>query len=289
MLWGFFKKIVVADRLAYYVDLVYTNPGDHGSAMLILATYFFAFQIYCDFSGYSDIAIGTARIMGFELMTNFKQPYFSRSIREFWQRWHISLSTWFRDYLYIPIGGNRTTKVLWWYRNLLITFVVSGFWHGANWTFLVWGGLHGSYLILSIVLSQIRGKTASLLGITKVPFFYNIWKVFVTFHLALFAWIFFRANSLFDAFLIIKKIGYSILNIPILLNDFSTLFLANVSRDYIFVICLLVIMNTYDWMLWRKFRFLKNRIFNTVEISLQFWFIVLFGVFNNQQFIYFQF
>ncbi len=149
MLWGFFKKVVIADRLAIVVDGVYNNLDDYSGISLLIATIFFAFQIYCDFSGYSDIAIGSARVMGFELIDNFKRPYFSKSISEFWRRWHISLSTWFRDYLYIPLGGNRVVKWRWYY-NLFITFLVSGFWHGANWTFLVWGGLHGAYLIIAI-------------------------------------------------------------------------------------------------------------------------------------------
>ena len=138
MLWGLFKKIVIADRLAIYVNAVYNNPTHHSGITLILATVFFAFQIYCDFSGYSDIAIGAAKIMGFKLMTNFNRPYFSRNISEFWKRWHISLSTWFKDYLYISLGGRRVS-IPRWYFNLLFVFLVSGLWHGANWTFLIWG------------------------------------------------------------------------------------------------------------------------------------------------------
>ncbi len=136
MLWGFFKKVVIADRLAILVNQVYNNAENYEGAPLLLATYFFAFQIYCDFSGYSDIAIGAAQVMGFKLMDNFNRPYYSKSISEFWKRWHISLSTWFRDYLYIPLGGNRTAK--WrWYANLFFTFLISGLWHGANWTFVI--------------------------------------------------------------------------------------------------------------------------------------------------------
>jgi D-alanyl-lipoteichoic acid acyltransferase DltB (MBOAT superfamily) len=149
MLWGFYKKIVIADNLAILVDGVYNNIDNYSGIALIVATIFFTFQIYCDFSGYSDIAIGSARVMGFELRENFKRPYFSKSIQEFWQRWHITLSSWFKDYLYIPLGGNRVIKWKWYY-NILITFLLSGLWHGANWTFIIWGGLHGSYLILAI-------------------------------------------------------------------------------------------------------------------------------------------
>jgi alginate O-acetyltransferase complex protein AlgI len=148
MLWGFFQKVVIADRLAYYVNEVYNHSDLYHGWTIWVATFFFAFQIFCDFSGYTDIARGAARILGYDIMLNFRRPYFARSIRDFWQRWHISLSTWFRDYVYIPLGGNRVVRWRWYY-NLLLTFVISGLWHGANWTFLFWGALHGLYLILS--------------------------------------------------------------------------------------------------------------------------------------------
>ena len=146
IIWGFFMKVVIADRLAIYVDAVYNNYEMHSSYTLILASVFFAFQIYCDFGGYSNIAIGCAKVLGIDLMVNFKRPYFSKSVQEFWYRWHISLSTWFKDYVYIPLGGNRYgNRNL----NLMITFLISGLWHGANWTFVIWGGLNGIYLILN--------------------------------------------------------------------------------------------------------------------------------------------
>ncbi|MCE7945771.1 MAG: MBOAT family protein, partial [Chlorobi bacterium CHB1] len=154
MLWGFFKKLVIADRLALYVNEVYNNPADYTGLPVIIATYFFAFQIYCDFSAYSDIAIGAARVLGFDLMKNFRQPYLAQSIGEFWKRWHISLSTWFRDYLYIPLGGNRVSRLRW-YVNLMAVFLISGLWHGANWTFVVWGALHGSYFVLSLLTQKL--------------------------------------------------------------------------------------------------------------------------------------
>jgi alginate O-acetyltransferase complex protein AlgI len=157
MLWGFFMKLVIADRLAVYVNEVYSNPQAFAPSTLLLATYFFAFQIFCDFAGYSSIAIGAARVLGYELMQNFNRPYFAASIREFWGRWHISLSTWFRDYLYLPLGGNRVERRRW-YLNLLVVFIVSGLWHGAAWTFIVWGALHGSYLVVSLVTSGVRER-----------------------------------------------------------------------------------------------------------------------------------
>jgi alginate O-acetyltransferase complex protein AlgI len=158
MLWGFFMKIVIADRLGLYVEPVYGEPGLYGGTTLLVATYFFAFQIFCDFAGYSAIAIGAARVLGYDLMENFRRPYFAASIREFWGRWHISLSTWFRDYVYIPLGGNRVGATSRWYANLFIVFLVSGLWHGAAWTFVVWGSLHGGYLIVSLATAEVRDR-----------------------------------------------------------------------------------------------------------------------------------
>ena len=217
MAWGFFKKLVIADRLAVVVNNVYNNPTEYTGVPLIMATYFFAFQIYCDFSGYSDIAIGAAQIMGIDLMENFKRPYFSKSIGEFWRRWHISLSTWFRDYLYVPLGGNRVVKWRWYY-NLMIVFLVSGLWHGANWTFVVWGALHGFYLLVSLWTAGIGVKVQNFLRLGQFPMFRKALQIIVTFHLVTFAWIFFRANSISDAFYIVShlfsglelKAGYGI-------------------------------------------------------------------------------
>ncbi len=192
ILWGLFKKVVIADRVAIYVNAVYNNVEAYQGLPLIFATVFFAFQVYCDFSGYSDIAIGTAQIMGFRLMQNFRQPYLSTSVRDFWRRWHISLSTWFRDYVYIPLGGNRVSLV----RNLinlLVVFVLSGLWHGASWTFVIWGALHGFYIVVETVLSRFLPKGA------KLPRLVTVLQVVFTFVLVCFAWLFFRANSLADA------------------------------------------------------------------------------------------
>jgi alginate O-acetyltransferase complex protein AlgI len=168
MTWGFFKKLVIADRLAIYVNQVYNAPGDFHGAHIWIATYFFAIQIFCDFSGYSDIAIGAAEIMGYRFMKNFRRPYLAQSIAEFWKRWHISLSTWFRDYLYIPLGGNRVGKWRWYY-NLFVVFMVSGLWHGANWTFVVWGALHGLYLVFAIVTQSHRESFSRWIGLTSIP------------------------------------------------------------------------------------------------------------------------
>ena len=204
MLWGFFKKLIIADRLAEYVNTVYDTPNVNEGVTNLVATYFFAFQIYCDFSGYSDIAIGSALIMGYRLMRNFNRPYFADSIREFWQRWHISLSTWFRDYLYIPLGGNRTVKWRWWY-NLFITFLISGLWHGAAWTYVIWGAIHGGLLVIGIWTDGFRAGFWERTGLGKMPRFRRLLEVVVVFHLVIVAWVFFRAETLGDALTVCKS------------------------------------------------------------------------------------
>jgi alginate O-acetyltransferase complex protein AlgI len=203
IVWGLFKKAVIADSLAAYVNRVYDNPGLHSGSTLLLATYFFTFQIYCDFSGYSDIAIGSARILGYDLMQNFHLPYLATSIRDFWRRWHISLSTWFRDYVYVTMGGNRASTGRW-AVNIAAVFLLSGLWHGANWTFVIWGGLHGCYYLLEVLLER-TGK--GLQRICTLPRSVG-WglKVFITFQAVAFAWVFFRARTVSDAFLIVGRI-----------------------------------------------------------------------------------
>ncbi|MFO7653519.1 MAG: MBOAT family protein [Candidatus Krumholzibacteriia bacterium] len=285
ILWGFVKKVVIADRLALYVDVVYDDPSSFGGAALITASILFAVQIYCDFSGYSDIAIGTARIMGFDLMTNFRQPYFASSIREFWQRWHISLSTWFRDYVYIPLGGSRNGAVLT-YANLLVTFIISGLWHGANWTFVVWGALHGMYLATSNMTSGIRRRFVARTHVDAVPGLLPVWRVFATNVLVLFGWIFFRANSLDDAFLIIGRIaggpGEGLTALVAALPG-------STHRDLAFVAFMIGTLSAYDYALSRDWRILGRPAVVGTTLSLQFWAVLIFGVFSNQQFIYFQF
>lgn len=206
MLWGMFQKVVIADRLGLYVNAVYNDPSKWAGWPVLLATFFFAFQIYCDFSGYSAIAIGAARVMGLNLMENFRRPYFARSPSEFWRRWHISLSTWFRDYLYIPLGGNRVS-VPRWYLNLMIVFLVSGLWHGAAWTFVIWGGLHGLYVVGEVATKGIRGRLAQRLGLDRRPSASAMLGGFITFNLVCLAWVFFRANSITDAFLLLNNLA----------------------------------------------------------------------------------
>jgi alginate O-acetyltransferase complex protein AlgI len=206
MVYGLFKKIVVADRLSEYVNHVYGNIGNANTASTLLACCFFSIQIYCDFSGYSDIARGAAKFMGYDLMINFNRPYLAQTISEFWARWHISLSTWFRDYLYIPLGGSRTGSKWKWYRNLLIVFLVSGLWHGARWTFIVWGALHGFYTVFAIVTQESRDKLAKAIGLVRLPHFYKLLNRLIVFALVTFAWIFFRAESFHKAREVIQKL-----------------------------------------------------------------------------------
>lgn len=294
MLWGFFKKIVIADRLALYVNEVYNNPGDYSGAPLIMATYFFAIQIYCDFSGYSDIAIGSAKVMGYDLMTNFRRPYFSKSITEFWKRWHISLSSWFRDYLYIPLGGGRV-KLSRWHFNILAVFLISGMWHGANWTFLIWGALHGSYIVFSRMTKDIRSRISSIVGLEHKPQVQKLIRIFVTFHLVVFAWIFFRANSLADALLIIQNmavIDWSSLARDLVSGfnaDHAVLGGADMLVSLLVIAFLIVVeligrRESFRLYLGSKPLWVRWSAYYGLIVS-----IILFGIYEHAEFIYFQF
>jgi len=214
ILWGLFKKIVIADNCAEYANLIFNNSADYSGSTLVLGALFFTFQIYGDFSGYSDIAIGTSRLFGFDLMRNFNFPYFSRDIAEFWRRWHISLSTWFRDYLYIPLGGSRGgtwMKV----RNTFIIFIVSGFWHGANWTFIVWGALNAIYFLPLLLTNKNRNNLETVAQGKVFPSIKELSFILLTFGLTVFAWIFFRANNIGHAISYISEIlSPSLFSIP---------------------------------------------------------------------------
>ena len=212
ILWGLFKKVVVADNLALAVDLIYSVDADALGPAIALGTIFFAYQIYCDFSGYSDIAVGSARVLGFDLMTNFKRPYHADSIAEFWQRWHISLSTWFRDYLYIPLGGNRVSAGRW-FINIAAVFVISGLWHGANLTFIIWGTLHGIYYLLEHALRKMGSGLAKPRTGTRKG---RLFPTLCVFSLTCFAWIFFRAEDLTHAMNLIAGLtqGWGVLFSP---------------------------------------------------------------------------
>lgn len=290
MLWGMFKKVVIADNLAGMVNMAFSDPSQTNTTALLLASYFFAIQIYCDFSGYSDIALGAARVMGFNLMENFRTPYLSQSIREFWSRWHISLSTWFRDYLYIPLGGNRVGKSRWMF-NLFIVFLISGFWHGANWTYIIWGALHGLFLIIAIIKDDFiekNGLKKLLNGRWVKPM-----NVLITFHLALLAWIFFRANTVQDAFTILKKLptgDYSLKGIRDALAYFSGTpnNIGNQVYNCVMALAFLAIDPVMDQITKNQIA-LSKPIYRYAVYSAVLAGIILFGFFGEVHFIYFQF
>ncbi len=234
---GYFKKIVIADSLSQYVACVFDSPQQYQGFALVLAVLFFTLQIYCDFSGYSDIAIGTAKLMGVDLMTNFRSPYFSQSIKEFWGRWHISLSTWFRDYVYIPLGGNRVGKVKH-KLNLLITFLVSGLWHGANWTFVIWGGVHGiAQIIESLTNIPYRSK----------KIYVRVLRCIFVFAFCAFAWIFFVSNTVTDAVYVMTHLFDNLSHLISYLHDgFSDL---GMSKITFCIVCgLICILGVYDFI-----------------------------------------
>lgn len=284
MAWGYLKKVVIADTLSQIVSKVYDYPQRYHGFALALATIFFTFQIYCDFSGYSDIAVGTAKMMGINLMTNFKSPYFSQSIKEFWSRWHISLSTWFRDYVYIPLGGNRVGRIRH-YLNLVVTFLVSGLWHGANWTFVIWGAVHGvAQVIEDAVLPKKHKKSRGVIWAVRVLF---------TFIFCSFTWIFFAAQTVQDAFYIISNIFVGIGDVGTYLHTgFSVLEISKI--DLIFLCASMLLLIIYDYIS------LKKDVIDTVSSSKSFirwcvycmfalWIIINLPVSDSTEFIYFQF
>jgi D-alanyl-lipoteichoic acid acyltransferase DltB (MBOAT superfamily) len=285
-LWGFFQKIVIADGCALYVNDIFTNYQSYSSPILVLGAVLFSFQIYGDFAGYSNVAIGVSRLFGFDLMQNFKYPYFSRDIAEFWRRWHISLSTWFRDYLYIPLGGSRGSKIIQ-VRNVFIIFIVSGFWHGANWTFIVWGALNAIFFLPLILLEKNRKYTVSLKDLGHVPDLKTLINVFATFTLTTFAWVFFRSNSIADAINYLKRI--------ILNSDYTSLSSNSTMNNTIWPLFIFIgFFVTVEWLNRDSetvvSRFLLERKF--MRYSFYFLIIILIIInINNEAsgFIYFQF
>ena len=279
ILWGLFKKIVIADSCALYVDAIFNDYEEMNSASLLLGMIYFAFQIYGDFSGYSDIAIGTGRLFGFDLMQNFNYPYFSRNISEFWRRWHISLSTWFRDYVYIPLGGSRgsnSQKI----RNIFIIFLVSGFWHGANWTFIVWGGLHGIFFLALLKGNQNRKYLHSVAENKNVPTFRELTQMVFTFGLTSFAWIFFRAENLKTAVHFIERI-FTNFNFGI-----QYLSIERYNVEMLLVITFFVLVEWFHRNLEHPF---TGR-FKWMKITGIILMLLTLGVYSKQQdFIYFQF
>lgn len=303
MLWGFFKKVVIADRIAYFVNPVFEDPHSYEGISLCVAAVLFSFQIFCDFSGYCDIGIGASQVMGIKLMNNFNRPYSAKSISDFWSRWHISLSTWFRDYLYIPLGGNRVPKIKW-YRNIVIVFLISGFWHGANWTFIIWGGLHAFYQLFGLATNDLREKLRQAFGITKMKWLNSFSQVFTTFILVTIAWVFFRADTVSNAVYMIKS---GIVGIPNYVEKVLT------EKDYLWLEPLVLRSNykveLFDLvvllvsiMILEIVHHIKgeenigNRLLQKPVLirwsvySFFIFFILFFGAFHNSaEFIYFQF
>ena len=274
MLWGFFMKLCIGDMLSDYVDAVYNNVPNHNGTSFILATIFFTFQIYCDFGGYSNIAIGAAKFMGFNLMENFHRPYFAYSIKDFWRRWHISLSSWFADYVYIPLGGNRVKQGRHLF-NLFITFLVSGIWHGANWTFVLWGALHGTYQIAENLFRKY------IYNPMQTSWWSKAFSMLCCFTMVAFAWIFFRANTVHDAFDIIHKIftdhGPIFIDKSVFVNGFLGLTIL-LLKDF---------KDEFGWKL--NFMHSKWGIVRYASVVGIICYILLFGALSGGSFLYFQF
>ena len=295
MLWGYFQKLVIADRVSTVVDTVYFDHWTYGGFYAIVATVLFAVQIYCDFAGYSNIAIGAANVMGFRLMENFNCPYFSRSVSEFWRRWHISLSSWFKDYLYIPLGGNRKGK-LWKNLNLMIVFLASGLWHGANWTYVVWGGVNGLYQVLGGVCKPVRDRMNRLLRNDETSLGHKIFQVIITFILIDFAWVFFRAGTIMRALGIVKTMLLA--RNPWVLWDGSLYTLGLDQKNFtlaIFAILILAVADVakYKGMCIRKTILQQEWWIRWICIIVSIMFVLIFGVWGSaysaKSFIYFQF
>jgi len=280
ILWGLFKKVVIADNCAVFVNEVFANYQSASGLELIMGAVFFAFQIYGDFSGYSDIAIGTAKLFGFNLMTNFRTPYFSRDMAEFWRRWHISLSTWFRDYVYIPLGGSRVGKARAVF-NTFVIFVVSGFWHGANWTFIIWGALNAIYFLPLLLMGKNRKNTDTVAENRILPNLREIWQMGTTFGLTCLAWVFFRADTIGDANMYIVSIFGSEFfpsNFALFKYYLPIIFLPFVLIEW------QIRLKGFNSSIKTQNDFYKNAIYFLLVIC-----IVIYGNFNQTEFIYFQF
>jgi len=283
ILWGLFKKMVIADNCAIYANQIFNDSADYGGSTLFLGAVLFAFQIYGDFSGYSDIAIGTARLFGFNLMQNFAFPYFSRDIPEFWRRWHISLSTWFRDYVYIPLGGSRVGNLMK-VRNVFIIFIVSGFWHGANWTFIIWGALNAIYFLPSLLLKTNRNNLDIVAQDKFFPSVYEIFKIASTFIMTTLAWVFFRAESVKQAIAIISNIlSESLFQLPTVLP-----------KGLLFLILVFI---SIEWVSRHKKHGLElmqevsniKKLMDFTLVSFLIWALLIWGSSKEVEFIYFQF
>ena len=285
ILWGLFKKMVVADNCAHYANIIFSDHQQYTGVTLVFGAILFAFQIYGDFSGYSDIALGTARLFGIDLLRNFSYPYFSRDIAEFWRRWHISLSTWFRDYLYIPLGGSKGGN---WMRirNTFIIFIVSGFWHGANWTFIMWGFLNALFILPSIMMKTNRNNLDIVAEGKILPSIKEFLQIVITFGLACFCWIFFRANSVGEAFSYIKRIFQTI--------DKGVFYPYKLLNGDFRVIIFVVIMLIFEWIMREQLHPLRKPFTNLPAFgrwAIYIFLAIMILLFAGEQaeFIYFQF
>ena len=283
ILWGFFQKLFIADRLALYVDPIFNNLEDFNGTRLWVASYFFAFQIYCDFAGYTNIARGCAKVLGINLSINFKQPYLSSSISEFWRKWHITLSSWFKDYVYIPLGGNKV-KTPKYFLNLMIVFLVSGLWHGANWTFVIWGGIHGSLLVLEV----IKRKKFNF----KTPHFIN---VIITFQLVVFAWIFFRSETFSSASLFFENMVQlnisNLTQIGFFKKGVYDIKVLDIVLSFCSVLALILVglLEKFKNQRLEELILKQNKLLRWTIYYILIFSILEFGVFGSEQFIYFQF
>jgi len=284
ILWGLFKKIVIADNCAEYANIIFNDSANQSGSTLVLGAFFFTFQIYCDFSGYSDIALGTARLFGIELLQNFNYPYFSRDIAEFWRRWHISLSSWFKDYLYIPLGGSKGG--MWMrIRNTFAIFLVSGFWHGANWTFIIWGLLNAIFIMPSIIFNTNRNNLQIVANGKILPSLKEMGAILLTFSLTMFAWIFFRANSVSHAASYIAGIfNRTIFTLPAMLSQ----------KRVLITLAMVGVLLAIEWIgREEKFALAKLGLNLNKPIRWAMYYLIILAIMyfagNEQQFIYFQF
>ena len=293
MVWGFFKKVVIADHLAVVVDQVYKDPTQYTGIPLIAGALFFGIQVYCDFSGYSDIAIGAAQVMGFRLRDNFNRPFHAPSMAEFWRRWHMSLMSWFRDYVYIPLGGSRVAK--WkWYFNIFFTFTLSGLWHGAGWGFILWGSLNGCYLIISDWTKSLREKWAQWVRLDRIPIFHKGFQIGFTFFLFCFTLILFRSKTLSDALYVITHLGTGLGSLKGLKMSLKSFYNLGVDRHELILLLISIgLMELVEWVepLRNMRRMFSERpiLFRWVMYYVVILFLIFFGKYNDRAFIYFQF
>jgi D-alanyl-lipoteichoic acid acyltransferase DltB (MBOAT superfamily) len=279
ILWGLFKKVVIADTCATYANAIFDNYESMNSLSLVMGAVYFSFQIYGDFSGYSDIALGVSKLFGIELLRNFNYPYFSRDIAEFWRRWHISLSSWFRDYVYIPLGGSKGSKAKQ-VRNVFVIFLLSGFWHGANWTFLAWGAINALYFLPLLLLNKNRNHVDTVEMRFSLASLKTFWQILSTFMLSCLAWIFFRAPSISSALDYIKRMFTQ--------GVFNSQYLANQRYNYELVLLILLFIG-FEWRYRNQIEPLSGR-YSWAKVAFCLSGIVLWGVFSDyKEFIYFQF